>query len=529
MISNFFNAYPVLAWTAVNVLVAVLVIMLFWEKIRWWWINTWYGFPIIGKLTRLSKELHKANDSTGWFKSERTLCQDYKRFVPVLSEYDFNQRMTYLHKAGDNGRSFTPPAIWVLIVSFVLVEALGFSYVLAGYTVPGASESTQKYAALGIAFIVSALCVFFTHISGHELYRSLKVKRARKDWIEDGGKSKLRSRSMPLKTPQHLDDNDPEYTQLSNRVGVDASFIVSWATLAFVLLIAVGATYVRMQSANKLIENAVRIEKSELSSQQNLGNGLDLTGASTVPEADAAVNLDADKKAVEEAAQYDLHGYWVTFIILAVLFFFLQLLGVLFGYRWGFAGQNSKDAFKSIGRGKYLTYNDFRAASQKYIDQAQNQLEDLQQRMIRRHAEEGTGVAVKPSKTFLAFLSESEQNASVRRTQEREAHHNEEHEAQAEHERTTERSKKARTVADNRSTDSADERAHAADLIAATNKIDTILAQIDAFGSDAEAKRRYLDTLSDDVFAQVKSALQERKAARDKNRKLRTAEIEDLL
>lgn len=78
-------------------------------------------------------------------------------------------------------------------------EAQVFSYVLAGYTVPGASESTQKYAAIGIAFIVSALCVLLTHFAGHELYRSLKIKRARKDWIEDGRQNKLRTRSMPLK------------------------------------------------------------------------------------------------------------------------------------------------------------------------------------------------------------------------------------------------------------------------------------------------------------------------------------------
>lgn len=141
---------------------------------------------------------------------------------------------------------------------------------------------------------------------------------------------------------------------MCNRVGLDASFVVSWATLAFVLIIAIGATYVRVQSANKLMDDAVRMQKSELREQQAVGAGLDLGRQNVIPDADAKSSIDADGKAVDEATQYDLNGYWVTFAILAVLFVFLQGLGVLFGYRWGFAGQSSKAAFKAVGKGKYL-------------------------------------------------------------------------------------------------------------------------------------------------------------------------------
>ncbi|OON59236.1 hypothetical protein B0920_22825 [Massilia sp. KIM] len=526
MLSDFLHTYPVLVWMIIYTAAAAILVSLMWDKLKWWWLNTWYAFPVIGKLKRLSQDLHQTTDGSGWFKSERTLCQDYKAFVQVQSEYDFNERMTYLQKAGDNGRTTTPLAIWILIIAFVFIEAQGFSYVLAGYTVPGASETTQKYAAIGIAFIVSALCVLLTHQAGHELYRSLKIKRARKDWIEEGRKHKLRTKSMPLTTAQHLDDAEPEYTQICNRVGLDASFVVSWATLAFVLIIAIGATYVRVQSANKLMEDSVRIQKSELVEQRQTGVGLDLAQQNVIPDADANLSLAADGKAVEEAAQYDLHGYWVTFAILAVLFVFLQGLGVLFGYRWGFAGENSKAAYKALGKGKFLTYADVRAASQQYIDKAQNQLENLQQRMIQHHADKGTGVAVHPNKSFLEFLDSTDREETDYRTKKRAALHEEQRRLDEERERA--QAHKASKSALNAGTGLA-----AAELetpVARAGDVGRAISELDRLGDDTQAKRAYLDTLPEHVFAEVKLVLQERKEnAAAQAKKQRAAEIEDLL
>ena len=523
MLSEFLKTYPVLVWAVLYTAVAGIILSLLWDKLKWWWLNTWYAFPVIGKMARLSKDLHQSNDGSGWFKSERTLCQDYKAFIQVQSEYDFNQRMSYLQKAGDNGRSTTPLAIWILVIGFVFIEAQGFSYVLAGYTVPGASETTQQYASIGIAFIVSALCVLLTHFAGHELYRSLKIKRARKDWIEDGRTNKLRSRSMPLATAQHLDDDQPEYTQVCNRVGLDSSFVVCWATLAFVLIIAIGATYVRVQSANKLMDDAVRMQKSELVEQRSsTGAGLDLGQQVALPAADMQSNLEADGKAVEEAAQYDLHGYWVTFAMLAVLFVFLQGLGVLFGYRWGFAGQNSKDAYKALGRGKFLTYGDVRTASQQFIDKAQNQLENLQQRMIQRHAEEGTGVAVHPDKSFLDFLDGSDQQETKYRTKKRQEHHQEQERAQEDVARAQQIGKSGAAA----SGPSADARTQ---TLARTVELETAMRELDRLAQDAEGRNTYLASLPEHVLGQVTSVLKERRDARESSKKQRLAEIEDLL
>lgn len=60
-----------------------------------------------------------------------------------------------------------------------MAKALGFSYVLAGYTIPGASESLQQIGALAIAFVIYIILVGFTHFTGGEIYRNTMLKKIR--------------------------------------------------------------------------------------------------------------------------------------------------------------------------------------------------------------------------------------------------------------------------------------------------------------------------------------------------------------
>lgn len=51
--------------------------------------------------------------------------------------------------------------MWIVIFLLVVAKALGFSYVLAGYTI--ASESLQQIGALAIAFVIFIILIGFTH------------------------------------------------------------------------------------------------------------------------------------------------------------------------------------------------------------------------------------------------------------------------------------------------------------------------------------------------------------------------------
>lgn len=411
-IKELFALSPILAWSIVSVLLALVVVVALWDKVSWWWLNTWMSFPVIGRINGLSKDLNRDSANNAWFKAEKALCRDYKKFVRLQSQADFNEKVDYLTKAGDNGRAPTPTWIFVLTAILIFIEAMGFSYVLAGYTIPGASETTQQYGALGIAFLISVVLFVFTHFAGHELYVSNKIKHARREWAEDGRKQKFTTDTIALAgNKNNSDDTQPNYTQMVNRVGTHENHMMTYVTVACVLIVAIGATYVRGQVLEKMLQQTVVSNQSqaEVGLSAN-SDGLDMTvkGADSpaLPEADMAENQAAKDKAVQDEVSIDRHGGWGTFIILAFIFIFLQLLGVLFGYKWGFAGRDSNSAYKAIGNGRYTSYADVRERFSEVADAAQAKLENLQQKLMKRNADIGTeGMHTK--NTFWGFMEMS--------------------------------------------------------------------------------------------------------------------------
>ncbi|QLG89372.1 hypothetical protein HQ393_14585 [Chitinibacter bivalviorum] len=511
-----FLAYPAAAWSIVSVLLAGIAIMLLWEKLKWWWHNTWYSFPVIGKLASLSGDINKSSEP-GWFKGERTLCRDYKKFIRIQDEHDFNEKIAYLTKAGDLGRSETPKWIWLLTISMVVVEALGFSYVLAGFTIPGASESTQQYGAIGIAFLLSVILVAFTHLSGHELFVSSKIKQARNEWEnDDPEKNRLYTGDIALAKPQNSDDHLPAYTQLCNRVGHTPNYKITLATAIVVTVVAIGATYVRGKVLDEqlLMEKAGRNEQVSLS--VNLGNdALDLSVKQNdqLPAADVAEQNKAEQKVDAESNSNKQAGGWGTFIVLAFIFVFLQLLGVIFGYRWDFAGKQSKAAFRAIGNGRYSSYADVREHYQEIADTAQAKLENLQQKMMKKLINKGQ-TTKSTARTFRDFMEEERQNQTKERADEV-AHLKQRRDYQ-----------QAPAPAAVPVTPVAEQHPK---LDAEPLTVEQAVEQLNAM-SDKEAKKDYLLTLPSQLQAPVRDALRQQKEAREAAEKARNnAELDDLL
>jgi len=50
---EFFDTYPLAAWSVVSVLMAAVVIMTLWEQVKWWWFNCAYWLNV-GKTSHQS-------------------------------------------------------------------------------------------------------------------------------------------------------------------------------------------------------------------------------------------------------------------------------------------------------------------------------------------------------------------------------------------------------------------------------------------------------------------------------------------
>lgn len=428
VIKTFFESSPEMAWGIVSIMLAMLAMAILWDKIKWWWLNTSMSFPLIGFIARNAKNLKEKNN--GWFESEHTLSEKYKQQIQPISQEQYNKYATYLLLSGDEGQHTLPKLLLVIVVLLVFFEAMGFSYVLAGYTIPGASENNQQIAGYAIAFIVSVLLVFLTHFSGHEIYRSNKIKHERREWNEDkttyeafNGKHPLGINDVKLEDDQLIDQAEPQYSRRINRIQKKhPSYVITIATLIFVTLVAVGATYVRGKVLDKQLDQEVTGQIEELDEEESLSDDMmDFTNEST--DSDALVLPDEDMKEAREASintikrttDIDKDAGWGTFILLAVIFLFLQLLGILIGFKWAFAGKNSKAAYKAIKLKKFGTYDELKRDYERVCDAAQSKLQVLQSKMSLYNAKKGS-TEVNFTKTFYDFLSENDDRISAKQS-----------------------------------------------------------------------------------------------------------------
>ncbi len=373
-------AHRLLLSIIVLTLIVAVIIMKYWDRVKFWWTCTWYSFPVIGKIASLSKDITSV-DEKGWFSSETTLCSAfhryYDRFDKDAEHYD--RCKSYLSKVDELGRKPFPIIMWIVVFALVILEALGFAYVLAGFTIPGASEALQQYGAFGIALIISIILVGFTHWTGHEIYENSIYKKIRTYYSNDRREDKKnleRDSKVKLETNE-LDDEDKNYSQILNRVKANATVTQTWLitiiTAIFIVVIAIGATYVRGQVLEKQLVEEKSMTQTNVYEQ-------------SLPSSLVQTQETADTKAFDEAQDSDRKGGWATFIVLAVLFIFIQLLGILFGFKWGFVGKESQIAFEDSNgfRTKQDFINYFKREKDAIVKIAEQKLKLLQQKMHQK-------------------------------------------------------------------------------------------------------------------------------------------------
>jgi hypothetical protein len=166
-----------------------------------------------------------------------------------------------------------------------------------------------------------------------------------------------------------------------------------------------------------------------------------------------------------------------------------QIVGIIAGYKWGFAGKNSKDAYKStLG---FSTFDDYTRYFNPILNAAEAKLSTLQQRLAERNANIGLGL----KNTFENFLLER-------------------HVSHAEHRQAT--------------LDTPAPLARAATPIVvpqaapapelgirpAPLSVSDVVAKVEQFGADKEGAKHFLLGLNDELRIAVTSVLKARKEAR---------------
>jgi len=415
-IMAFFMQHQMEALILAFFMIVLAYIITHWYEVKFWWLNITYNFPIFGKLSSLAKDIEGFDESHKWFYSEERLCRDYYNFYQKVDKdsESFDEAKAYLHAAGELGRKPTPTFIWIMIFVLVIVEAFGFAYVLAGFTIPGASEATQQKGAVGVATILSVLLVWLTHMTGQELHKNTLIKKIRR-WYKNDNAGGTNWRD--LKPDEKLvtidntfdDEKSPNYIRMLNRIDVNdrvkTTYTKTILTLLFIGVVAIGATYIRGQVLTQEIASSHDAAINIFNADSSPFSGADVSkdediaalfgdDVSSDTEDDLAslfgksenTKIDTIKTAhsVESVEdETNRKGGWATFLILGLMFVFIQILGIFFGMHWDFAGRESKEAYICL-RGfstkkAFLSYyenmkTDIARISQKQLQKLQHKM-----------------------------------------------------------------------------------------------------------------------------------------------------------
>lgn len=399
-ISSFAAAYATLL--SLLVATAMVIIALSQQRVRFWLRDFWVTFPVLGNIAQLAKDRTSSKD--GWTRAEEKLCAIYKPYIVLLSESTFNERIEYLRKSADLGRAPTPMWVWVLLVVLVIAEGLGFSYLLGSWMAREGSANTHTLLMFAIVLVLCVILVALTHAAGHQYYRTSLLRSCFKRYKDTGG-NEYASRQIALKDEQSKDDNEPDYKQIANRVakhshdkGSYAAGIIAIVAIAF---IAVVSTYMRVQNLESELSKETSLQQPQAAA--NPFSKLPLPTDVATPQ------RQADAKAAAETTSATEKEGLAAFAMLGFIFVITQIVGMGAGYKYGFAGKESLDAYRATGG--YSTYDDYWAYFQPIRDLINARLKDLQQRM-----EEHSHTKLALSKTFDDFLFEqSEQSNSIRR------------------------------------------------------------------------------------------------------------------
>lgn len=191
-------------------------------------MRIWHAVPFIGRIASLSRE--KPDSTTGWPSVETKLCGKYLTHYTDYPETKvglYLKSKDYLAKIGEAGRR--PMPMWVLALSFALLilEAVGFAFVLGPWINPNVSATQMGYLAWSVAFFLALISGFFAHFAGHHVHYNSIIKKAHAWWSHDRKNTNRPSslKQLPaVSIDQTYDDNEqPDYQQIMTRITADAN------------------------------------------------------------------------------------------------------------------------------------------------------------------------------------------------------------------------------------------------------------------------------------------------------------------
>lgn len=336
-------------------LVGLVMAYRLFPRFRFWFFDIWADLPFIGTVARRSR---MSNPTTERANARLDgLFHAYLLHIPdPISEAKFAQVRRYLFLACDSQSRPTPPGAWLLLLTLICAESYAFSFLLGVSLSNDMSQNRAELVAIGIAFILGLVLLLLAHWSGHQLRRTNELRAAGRHAIDrdmelDPKEKPIRelSRRVSLEDDQAVDEpllNNFESQRFINRVAKSESdrggYLIPGLFVIAVLLLA--------------------FEQFQLRSIM-----------ASIASSAGTASLGGDQAAT-----------WANGLFV-VIFLMTQGLALMFGYKYGFMGQDSERGFEIIGGRN--DYNDYRAERDPMIRRADESLASLYSKLRSRYSQ----------------------------------------------------------------------------------------------------------------------------------------------
>jgi len=284
----------------------------------------------------------------------------------------FELAENYMSKAGDSGRRILPFSLFLILIFLLFIEASGFSYIFSELMINDASESILHYSMIFGGLVVSTILMFLTHFSGEEIHRNGVLKFIENEIASVNKeiifKDKNNFKKSQIKLNNSFHDNNantdviPQYNRMHqkyfnwDKMKTNRKFYISIFTVIFVLTIGIGAMFVRFYIFDQNIDyyqksidgdNSSFNIKTELYEQESKGN-TKLKNNNYIPSYYTEQSELRDKYQRSSKIESNKKASYVTYIVMMMLFFGIQMIGIIVGIKYSFIGIESKKAYRDI-------------------------------------------------------------------------------------------------------------------------------------------------------------------------------------
>jgi hypothetical protein len=434
-------------WMTVISIIALLgVVFLTWSKYTRSLLGKdfWVVMPLVGKMATWKNMTEGTGDyaievphdagyvaRTLTVPAEVELFNYYEDGLEKTSREAFLNAREYLKISSQNGRKPMSSALWVILGVLTVAEAIGTGLLLAPLLSKDITPTYAMAAGSAIALVIAIVAVRFTHAAGEDMFANTLLSKVRNSFKQnkgfrrgDGTKYGDFVKSVGPEDDQGTDIDLEPAARLAARIGATSMSSMQprrmniILAIVFIVLFAVGTTAYRHYAFNHDQDVAASAPGTAADgAPSNFQNMFAQGGNTAQPMPDEVA--DAAKKSRQDAQdavnQDSSMANDAGIMILALIYVFTQLLGLLTGYKYSFFNEDGEKAYrKTLGQ---LGYDDFlRVAVRPVAQRAQMRLGQLRAKLSS--ANPGYGDRMKPFDFMMAYhesLAEDERKAGAAR------------------------------------------------------------------------------------------------------------------